>query len=77
MTSGRAFEYSPILIESLQHYESDPVDFCTDILHVTLDDWQKEASRALAKDHFVAIKAGSGVGKSFWASLMTMWFLGT
>jgi len=71
------FQYSENLIESLQFYEGDPIAYCEDILNVTLDTWQKEASIALVEDHFVAIKAGSGVGKSFWASLMTMWFLGT
>ena len=75
--SEAVFEYNPVLIESLQHYESDPIAFCEDLLGIELDEWQKDASRALVKDHFVAIKAGSGVGKSFWASLMTMWFLGT
>lgn len=63
--------------EALQFYEDHPIEFCRDLIDVELDTWQKQAFDALVKDHFVAIRAGSGVGKTVWLSLATMWFLGT
>ncbi len=64
-------------IEALQFYEDHPVEFCRDLIGVECDTWQKRAFEALVKDHFIAIRAGSGVGKTLWLSLVTMWFLGT
>jgi hypothetical protein len=64
--------------EALQFYEDHPVDFCRDLIdNVDFDDWQIEAFDNLVKDHFVAIKAGSGVGKTVWLSLAMLWFLAT
>jgi phage terminase large subunit len=64
-------------IEALQFYEENPIDFCEDLLGVELDEWQKTAFENLYNDRFVAIKAGSGVGKTVWMSLATMHFLAT
>ena len=64
-------------IEAMQFYEDHPDDFCRDMIGIELDDWQKEAFESLYDDHFIAIKAGSGVGKTVWMSLATMHFLGT
>jgi phage terminase large subunit len=63
--------------KALQFYEDDPVAFCNDMIGVKCDDWQKEAFEELYKYRFLAIKAGSGVGKSEWLSLVTMHFLST
>ncbi|MBU1621907.1 MAG: hypothetical protein KKF27_20235, partial [Gammaproteobacteria bacterium] len=65
-------------VEALQFYEEHPVEFCRDLIKdVDFDDWQIEAFEALVKDHFVAIKSGSGVGKTVFLSLAQLWFLGT
>ena len=64
-------------IEALQYYEDNPVDFCSDILKLELDAWQIAATKALHDDHFVAIRSGSGIGKSWWLGAMICWFLGT
>ena len=66
-----------VSIEALQFYEDHPVEFCRDLIGVECDTWQRRAFEALIKDHFIAIRAGSGVGKTLWLSLVTMWFLGT
>ena len=63
--------------EALQFYEDHPIEFCEDLIGVELDTWQKKAFDALVEDHFIAIRAGSGVGKTVWLSLATLWFLGT
>lgn len=63
--------------EAIQFYEDHPIEFCTDLIGVELDTWQKRAFEALRDDHFVAIRAGSGVGKTVWLSLATMWFIST
>ena len=67
-----------ISIEALQFYEDHPVEFCNDLIEgVDFDDWQIEAFDRLLRDHFVAIAAGSGVGKTVWLALVLCWFLGT
>ena len=63
--------------EAIQYYEDHPIEFCKDLIGVELDAWQERAFEALRDDHFVAIRAGSGVGKTVWLSLATMWFLST
>jgi len=63
--------------KALRHYAENPVDFCWDMLGVKCDDWQTEAFENLYRDRFIAVKAGSGVGKTEWLSLATMHFLGT
>jgi len=68
---------TPLSIEAIQFYEDHPVEFCRDMIGVECDDWQKEAFDDLYKHHFLAIKAGSGVGKTEWLSLATMHFLAT
>ena len=64
-------------LEAFQYYEDHPIEFCSDLLGMKLDKWQQEATLALRDDHFVAIRSGSGIGKSVWLSAMAMWFLGT
>lgn len=65
-------------LEAIQYYEGHPVEFCKDLIDgVDFDDWQIEAFDALYRDHFVAIKAGSGVGKTVWLALAMLHFLAT
>jgi len=64
-------------MEALQFYEQQPVEFCQDMLGLTLDKWQVDASEALRDHHFVAVRSGSGVGKSVWISAMGAWMLAT
>lgn len=64
-------------IEALQFYEQHPVEFCEDLLGLSLDRWQIAASEALRDHHFVAVRSGSGVGKSVWISAMASWMLAT
>jgi len=68
---------SEISIEALQFYEQHPVEFCEDLLNLSLDKWQIAASEALRDHHFVAVRSGSGVGKSVWISAMASWMLAT
>jgi phage terminase large subunit len=68
---------SDLSIEALQYYEDNPIEYCSDILHLSLDTWQKEATQALHDKHFVAVRSGSGIGKSWWLGGMISWFLGT
>jgi len=63
--------------EAIQFYEENPEAFGEDILNHKYDKWQSKAFKALVEDRFVAIRAGSGVGKSFWLSDVTCWFLCT
>jgi len=65
-------------IEAMQFYEDHPVEFCQDLITgVDFDDWQIEAFDNLIEHHFIAISAGSGVGKTVWLALLLCWFLGT
>lgn len=64
-------------IKVFQHYEENPVSFCEEVLGVSLDTWQREALDNLQKHHFVAIRSGSGVGKTCLMSLITLWFITT
>lgn len=65
-------------IEALQYYEGHPIEFCEDLIEgVDFDHWQRDAFDALVNDHFVAIAAGSGVGKTVWLALALVWFLAT
>lgn len=64
-------------LDLIKRYFYDPVAFCTDILKVELDDWQEEAFSKLLDSHHLTIRSGSGVGKTFWMSNATLWFLFT
>ena len=63
--------------EAGSYYALNPVDFIEDILGVELDTWQKEVLNTLVRKHFVAIRSGSGVGKTFLMSATSMWFIAT
>lgn len=64
-------------LEALQFYEEHPVEFIEEVIGATLRDWQKDALRDLQKFKFIAIRSGSGVGKTALLSLAALWFLAT
>lgn len=51
--------------------------WCHDRLGIDLWYKQVEASDAVVHNKNVAIKAGHGVGKSFWAAMLTCWWIDT
>ena len=65
------------LINLINHYHDNPVDFVLEVMQTELDDWQRKALQNLAEHHFLAIRSGSGVGKTFLMSAATLWFLST
>ena len=65
------------VIDAIQYYYNDPVAYAEEIEGVSLDPWQKEALNNLVEHHFLAIRSGSGVGKTFLMGLATRWFLFT
>jgi len=65
-------------VEALSYYVDHPVEFLQDLVDgVDFDQWQIDAFEALQKDHFVAIRSGSGVGKTVFLALALLWFLAT
>jgi len=64
-------------IEVINHYHDHPVDMIKEIMGATPDPWQGEGFENLVKDHFLAIKSGSGVGKSCEMAWAIIWFLFT
>jgi hypothetical protein len=66
-------------LDALLYYVDNPVAFIEDIFQVTLEPWQRQVCEKLAHpDHgFVAVAAGSGVGKTWLLSKVVFWFLTT
>lgn len=58
-------------------YFTDVALWCHDRLGIDLWYKQVEASNAVVHNKNVAIKAGHGVGKSFWAAMLTCWWIDT
>jgi len=65
------------VIDAIQHYYNDPVAYAEEIEGVALDPWQIEALENLVEHHFLALRSGSGVGKTFLLGLASRWFLFT
>lgn len=73
--------------EALIFYINHPIEFIEDVfpnpddpsLPLELDDWQRQVCNHLAGDDggYVAIAAGSGVGKTWLLSKLIYWFLAT
>lgn len=66
--------------DALLFYIDHPIEFIHDVFHVDPEPWQADMSREIAQEEdggFVAIAAGSGVGKTFWLSKLIYWFLTT
>lgn len=60
-----------------ESYFNDPVLWAKDRLNVDLYWKQREITESLVNNHKTAVKAGHGVGKSFWAALMVCWWVDT
>ena len=65
------------VIDAIQHYYNDPVAYAEEIEGVILDPWQIKALEKLVEHRFLAIRSGSGVGKTFLMGIATRWFLFT
>jgi len=63
--------------KAFQFYEDHPVEFAEEVLAVQLDEWQKAALRNLQEYHYLAIRSGSGVGKTFLLGVAIIWFIST
>lgn len=63
--------------KAIQHYQTDPVGFCIDLMGVNLQHWQSVALRTLADPDTLrfAIRACYGPGKTCVAALSVLWFL--
>lgn len=70
-------DLSSNMYEAFQFYDDHPVEFAEEVLCVQLDEWQKEALRNLVKYHYLAIRSGSGVGKTFLLAVAVIWFICT
>lgn len=58
-------------------YFYNPSRWVRDFLGVEFWEKQDEMCQALVTDRNVAVKAGHGVGKSFWVACMICWWIGT
>lgn len=65
------------VIDAIQYYHDEPMAYAEEVEGVSLDEWQIEALENLVRYHFLAIRSGSGVGKTFLLGLATRWFLFT
>ena len=64
-------------VEFISRYVFDPGLFVEEIFNTKYDIWQQRAADALLKDHFVTIRSGNGVGKTFFEASILWWFLMT
>lgn len=70
MTQQNAF------IEFIRRYRNDPVLFALEVLGVTLDDWQAELMKAVARgERRISVRSGHGVGKSTTVAILCIWYL--
>lgn len=65
------------LADALLYYLDHPVEWVEDIIGITLDEWQKNVLNAIAREHFVTVRSGHGVGKSCMSACAILWFLCT
>ena len=65
------------VIDAILHYKDHPVAFVEEIVGAELDDLQKNILERLVEHHFIAIRSGSGIGKTFLLSMASLWFLFT
>ena len=63
--------------EFLAPYVFHPDRFAREIFDVKFDPWQERAANKLLSDHFVTVRSGNGVGKTFFEAMIIYWFLTT
>ena len=64
-------------IDAINYYYDHPPAFVREIMGAVPDDWEGDSLMELVNDHFLAIKSGSGVGKTTLMSWAIEWFLFT
>lgn len=57
-----------------QKYENKPIEFCRDILGVTLWSKQEEILKAAIDHRRVAVRSGHGIGKTFVVACLVLWW---
>lgn len=62
-------------VDAIEYYAANPVEWVKDAIGVTPDPWQGDAMNDVNTYGFVAIRSGSGVGKSALMSWVTLHFL--
>lgn len=60
-----------------EQYFNDPTLWARDRLNIDFWYKQKEAGDSVVKNKNTAVKAGHGVGKSFWAAILVCWWIDT
>ncbi len=60
---------------SFSEFKNKPIDFIQDVLGITLWEKQKEITRLFLDNRFVSIEAAHGVGKSFGAAALAVYWL--
>ena len=63
--------------ELAEKYKNDPSGWAKDILGVFLWSIQRDVSDSVGYNYKTAVRAGHGVGKTFLAAVVTLWFLFT
>ena len=58
-------------------YVFSPEQFARDIFNIKYDPWQTRAADKLLSEHFVTVRSGNGVGKTYFESTIIFWFLTT
>jgi hypothetical protein len=61
--------------EWIRRYRHDPVRFIREQLGYCPDTWQCEVANDLAKNKWVTVRSGQGVGKTALAASLMLWFL--
>ena len=66
-----------LITQKLNQYRTDPVAFVVEVLGVQPDKWQADALKAVLSYDRISIRSGHGVGKSYFLSFVTLWWLCT
>jgi len=61
------------LVKKFARYQKHPVEYCREILGVTLSPEQADVLNALVKNSRVSVRSGNGWGKSFVLACAAMW----
>lgn len=61
----------------IRRYRFDPVSFAKDMFGITLDVWQEIAALEFAVNQRLAARAGHGIGKTTFETIIIYWFLFT
>lgn len=64
-----------VLVDLIDVYWDDPVAFAEDILNFYPDDWQADVLNDLARNPFVSVRSGQGVGKTGLEAITVIWYL--